>query len=230
MKGKLILIPTPIDETSPLEPVALELLKSMDDSKDIIAVEEVRECRRRWLRWGLERDWIEKFVVYNEHTRDSEKLNLIKELKKGKNVYLMSDCGLPAFCDPGVELVDLAHDNKIEVTATPFSNSISLAVALCGFDHSRFVFEGFVSNKSGNRASELKRILGSKTMSILMDTPYRLKKIIPELKAYSKDPNKRIFIGLNLNQPNQKLVRTTIGNLDASTLSIKAEFIIILDN
>ena len=42
MKGKLILVPTPIDETSPLEPIATALLKNVQIDVDIIAVEELK--------------------------------------------------------------------------------------------------------------------------------------------------------------------------------------------
>ena len=47
----------------------------------------------------------------------------------------MSDGGLPAFCDPGKELVAACHRNNVKVTSSPFQNSIVLALALSGFDH-----------------------------------------------------------------------------------------------
>ncbi len=229
MKGKLILIPTPIDETTPLEPVALEILKNLHVDNSIIAVEELKECRRRWIRWGLEREWIDRFVLYNEHTRETEKHSMIKELIQGKNVYLMSDCGLPAFCDPGSELVSLAHDNSITVTSTPFSNSISLALALSGFEHSKFIFEGFLPSKSDERKSEFHRIFKNKYTTIIMDTPYRFKKILEELLEYG-DNNKRIVIAKNLNQSNESIERLNIGDLKQYKASEKCEFIILIEN
>lgn len=227
MKGKLTLIPTPIDDSSDLEPKAKSLLEQAFLNNEIICVEEEKEGRRRWLRFGLPREAIEQFVLYNEHTRDELQLELIKKMQSGKNVYLMSDCGLPAFCDPGQKLVSLCHDSNIQVTSAPFANSIALAVALSGFDHSRFVFEGFVPAKSEDRSKALKRILRSNDVSIIMDTPYRLKKLIDEMSEIN--PSRMAFIGLELNQENERLYRGSLKELSKKIEKEKKEFVIVVD-
>lgn len=226
MKGKLTLIPTPIDDVSLLEPVAkVTLLKAVSDG-DIICVEELKEGRQRWLRYGLPREAIENFVLYNEHTRKDILSDLIKKLKSGKNIFMMSDCGLPAFCDPGRLLVDRCHKSGIKVTATPFANSIALAIALSGFNHDKFMFEGFVSNKSGDRTNELKRILKNPIVSILMDTPYRMKKLVDELANIN--PEREVFLGIELNQPHEKLKRGPLIEVSKGLPKEKKEFIIVL--
>src|SRR5262245_28844563 len=138
--GTLTLVPTPIDEASPLESRALELLKAaaLDPDHNLVVVEELKACRRRWLAWGLPRETIEHFRTYNEHDAASSSQALVQELKAGKNVFLMSDGGLPAFCDPGVELVDACHKARIRVTSTPFPHAPALAVALSGFRMDRY--------------------------------------------------------------------------------------------
>jgi len=226
LKGKLTLIPTPIDDVSLLEPVAkVTLLKAVSDG-DIICVEELKEGRQRWLRYGLPREAIENFVLYNEHTRKDILSDLIKKLKSGKNIFMMSDCGLPAFCDPGRLLVDRCHKSGIKVTATPFANSIALAIALSGFNHDKFMFEGFVSNKSGDRTNELKRILKNPIVSILMDTPYRMKKLVDELANIN--PEREVFLGIELNQPHEKLKRGPLIEVSKGLPKEKKEFIIVL--
>ncbi len=226
MKGKLTLIPTPIDDESPLCAVAKEVLLKAFENNEILLVEELKANRRRWIHHGLPREAIEKFVLYNEHTRDELKHDLIAKLKEGKNIYLLSDCGLPAFCDPGQELVDLCHQNKIKVSATPFQNSIALAVALSGFPHQRFVFEGFITNKKEIRQKEIKRISNSKEVSIIMDTPYRLKKLLEEFKDFIG--NREVFVGIDLNHKTEELHRGNILKILSSIKEFKREFILIL--
>src|SRR5690242_20457626 len=112
----LILVPTPLQDDLPLESVALERLKA-DALKDniVLLVEEHKVARQRWLKWGLPREAIEKFVLFNEHTQKETLPEVLKKLKAGNDVYLLSDCGLPAFCDPGQVLVDACHKQRIKV-------------------------------------------------------------------------------------------------------------------
>lgn len=226
MKGQLILVPTPIDDTSELEPTAKSMLLQAVDNQDIICVEELKEGRRRWIRFGLPREAIENFIHYNEHTREDLLSDLLQKMQSGKNIFMMSDCGLPAFCDPGQKLVNLCHESKIKVTSTPFPNSIALAISLSGFSHERFVFEGFIPAKSAERSKELKRILKSQQMSIIMDTPYRLKKLIDEMAEIN--PNRIVFLGLELNKEGETLLRTSLGNLAQKIQKDKKEFILIV--
>lgn len=204
--SELILVPTPISDEHPLETVALELLKRDALKSDVILlVEEHKVARQRWLKWGLPREAIEKFHLYNEHTSDKMKVEMIKELKSGKKIYLMSDCGLPAFCDPGQNLVDLCHKQKIKVTATPFPNSIALAISLSGFSHTRFLFSGFVPVKEPERAEWIKNELKRSETQVWMETPYRLKKLLEDLV---KSGTKRdIFLGMDLGSPTEQLLR-----------------------
>jgi 16S rRNA (cytidine1402-2'-O)-methyltransferase len=227
----LILIPTPIDEESKLHPGAQELLQSLNVESDVILVEELRECRRRWLRWGLPREWVDRFVVYNEHTRDELKSKVLADLKAGKRHLLMSDCGLPAFCDPGQELVDLCHTNHINVSATSFENSIALAIALSGFSHQEFHFYGFLPQKSDVREGKIHTLLKQKWTSIVMDTPYRLSKLLQELVQAQQQLqiHRRYFLAMNLNQSQQLLLRGELSFLlKHPAVMEKQEFILLV--
>ncbi len=225
MSGKLYLIPTPIDDHSSISVDAKSLIESKLD-KAIICVEEVKEGRRRWLRFGLPRETIEHFKLYNEHTRDTLKSELIHSLKQNKDVILMSDCGLPAFCDPGAELVSLCHDHNIAVTSTSYPNSISLAVALSGIDHNQFVFEGFIPLKNPERSKKIKEILSARKTSILMDTPYRLKSLLEQMNEINSNAN--ICLCLDLNNPEEQLIRGTVKFVNSKIEKCKREFVIVV--
>lgn len=230
MKGTLTLIPTPIDDQSQILEASKSVLLRAFENDDLILVEELKPCRRKWLHFGLPREAIEKFIQYNEHERDKLAPKIIKELRGGKNAYLMSDCGLPAFCDPGVELVDLCHKNEIKVSSTSFSNSVALAVALSGFSHDQFVFEGFITKKTDQRLLELQRILKEKRLSIIMDTPYRLTRLLSELQEAmaSIHCTREIFVGMDLNSEHEELQRGSIEKICQKIGDQKREFIILI--
>lgn len=226
--SKLILVPTPISDDVPLESVALSLLKENCLKEDVLLlVEEHKVARQRWLKWGLPREAIEKFQLYNEHTSEKMKGEVLKELKAGKTVYLMSDCGLPAFCDPGQNLVDVCHKNQITVTSTPFPNSIALAVALSGFSHQRFTFSGFVPVKEPERENWIKTELKRPETLVWMETPYRLKKFLEDI---AKTQTKReVFLGMDLGSPTEKLLRGPVRHLLNQIVDgEKKEFVLII--
>lgn len=226
--SKLVLIPTPISDDHPLESYAQSLLlKEALLENVVLLVEEHKVARNRWIKWGLPREAIEKFILFNEHTSEKLKSQIIQELKQGKTVYLMSDCGLPAFCDPGQNLVDLCHKQNIPVTATPFPNSIALALALSGFDHHRFIFSGFVPVKEPERTQWMKEELKKKETQIWMETPYRLRKLLEEV---SKLPTKReVFLAMDLGSPSEKLLRGKAqGLLKLVPEGEKREFVLVL--
>lgn len=225
--SQLILVPTPISDELPLETVALEMLKSEAMNENVILlVEEHKVARQRWIKWGLPREAIEKFKLYNEHTTNTLKDEVLKDLKAGKKVFLLSDCGLPAFCDPGQNLVDLCHKNRIKVTSTPFPNSIALAVALSGFSHDRFMFSGFIPVKEPERDNWIKNELKKSETLIWMETPYRLKKLLEELK--NSGTKREIFLGMDLGSKEEQLLRGQAPSLLNLVGEGKREFVLVI--
>lgn len=195
--SELILIPTPLQDDTPLEPVALKKIHELCLSETtLILVEEHKIARRRWLSWGLPREAIEKFILVNEHTQEKIKSEIIKEIRSGKTAILMSDTGLPAFCDPGQTLVELAHRNGIKVSSTPFPNSIALAIALSGFPHGEFHFCGFIPVKEPERKDWMKTQLKRTEVMVWMETPYRLQKLMEELSELKLQ--REVYLGLDL--------------------------------
>lgn len=227
MSGKLVLIPTPIAPGLPLEPVALELLQNNAlDENVILLVEELKVARRMWSRFGLPREAFEKFIEFNEHTQEQVAPGIVQKISKGNDVYLLSDCGLPAFCDPGQQLVEMCHAQKLQVTATPFPNSIALSIALSGMPANEFYFAGFVSNKSDQRSKDIKRIAGIKTVTVIMDTPYRFNKLLEELNEVC--PERELFVGANLNAADEICRRARVKDLAREFEKMKCEFVMVL--
>src|SRR5687768_1873872 len=85
-KSTLILVPTPIDDLSPLEPVAFSYLQKACTPEEIghclFVVEEVRNSRRRWLNWGLPKEAIDHFRPCNEHNFQESSQDILLDLQK----------------------------------------------------------------------------------------------------------------------------------------------------
>ncbi|MDD4973519.1 MAG: SAM-dependent methyltransferase [Bacteriovorax sp.] len=231
--GTLTLIPTPLSEGGELEPVAFRKLAMAaleDSANSVFVIEDLKPGRRRWLQFKLPRETVDSFVLYNEHTASVVARELLSALESGKNVFLMSDGGLPAFYDPGVELVKMCHQNRIKVTSTPFCNSVVLALALSGFSHKKFWFEGFLPLDAAERSTVIKKLLAQKHTSILMDTPYRMKRVLEEFAECwgSNTAGKKLFLAMDLNSETEELKLGTPNELLSSIASMKREFVMIV--
>jgi 16S rRNA (cytidine1402-2'-O)-methyltransferase len=231
MNEGLTLVPTPLQERLPLEPVALARLQAATlELKTLILVEEHKSARIRWLHWGLPRECIDRFICYNEHTDEKLLPEIMTKLKLGIPAVLLSDGGLPAFCDPGRNLVDACHDAGIRVSATPFPNSIALAVALSGFDHREFHFCGFLPAETTERKKALERISRFPCPLVLMDTPYRFQALLSDI-AGSPLKSRKVFVATELNGEAEALHRGKIEELLRKTAGVKKpEFVVVLDS
>lgn len=230
MSGILTIVPTPISDDLPLSIKAHELLTHLNFKDEIILVEELKNCRRRWLSFGLPREAIEYFIEFNEHTVKEKNKEIVSALKNNKNVYLMSDCGLPAFNDPGTELINLCHKNKIKVTSTPFDNSVALAIALSGLSHQPFYFAGFINVEKDKREKDLEFLLKKKETVVIMDTPYRLQRLLSELEELMNkhSVNKIIFLALDLNSKSEELYFGKPADFLKTITNFKREFVLLL--
>jgi 16S rRNA (cytidine1402-2'-O)-methyltransferase len=223
--ASLILVPTPLASSLPLEPIALQVLKNIDVQKDLIVVEEHREGRRRWLEWGLARAAIEHFHLLNEHSTLVDKRTLISAMKSGKKVFLLSDCGLPAFCDPGQDLVAMAHEQQLIVTATPFCNSSLLALVLSGFVSNPHLFWGFPPREKNERTLFFQQALQNPLTQILLEAPFRLEKLLAELAEFNSA--RVLFLVLDLNMPTETYFRGTAQEIYRRCPKDKREFVLV---
>lgn len=226
--GTLTLIPTPIAQDLPLEPMALALLSEACEKfseTSVFVVEDPKPGRTLWLRSGLPREFVEKFSYLNEHNAQESTKDLLAKLHQGKNIFLMSDGGLPAFCDPGTELVDLCHKEKIAVKLTPFPHSVGGALALSGYKLSRYHFFGFLPKESGDRKILWKEILGFKEPKVIMDTAYRLKRTLEEAQEVNL---REIFLCADLNGPSQIIFRGAPKELLSRENLAKLPFIMVI--
>ncbi len=226
-KGKLVLIPTPLDNSLPLHPENLRILEEAcsHPEKSIFLLEEPKSSRRRWISWGLDRSFIEAFRYFNEHNQREDSLELISEMKTGKNVFLMSDEGIPVFCDPGTLLVNLCYEHGILVDSGVFCNSLMLALSLSGFKIDRFEFLGFPPVKSTERKSWFKEMAQSKKCTALMDTAYRLNKTLIEIQETGC--NDQFLLACDLNRAGQVLIRGRISDIIKRYDGSKRDFVLI---
>lgn len=214
----LTLIATPIGNIGDISLRALETLKSVD----VVIGEEFKEVSK--LLKALEIPKKELYVL-NEHSTP-EDLNELLKICETKNVALVTDCGTPGFCDPGAHLVKLCRKVHVPVHSLPGASSLMHLISLSGERLNEFVFRGFLPAEQEARQKELKKLTQEKRPIVLMDTPYRLHKLVQELALAM--PTRRALLSLNQTQADENTIDCELKDMHAKLKIKKAEFMILL--
>lgn len=217
----LFVVATPIGDPEDISLRAKRLLSEAD----VIIGEEAKVTRRFLKSIGLNpQSCIE---LLNEHTTE-DSLNELVGLCAEKKVCLITDCGTPGFCDPGADLVRKCRERNIGVHSAPGPSSLTAFLSLAGKRIDQFVFQGFLPANTDLRKKVLKDIKSEKRPIILMDTPYRLRKLLDELCAFF--PESAVTLGLELSKPREAIISGSPREVRSKLQMEKAEFILLLQN
>jgi 16S rRNA (cytidine1402-2'-O)-methyltransferase len=223
MKPVLYIVSTPIGNYEDITLRALRVLKECD----FVICEEYKEARRLLSHYKIEKE----LFSLNEHNENETADELIIKLKQGKITALISDCGTPLFSDPGHLLVDLAIQNKIDVIPVPGASSILAALVGSGFDFEKFYYYGWLSPKKDIRRKQLLDLRKRKETIVLMDTPYRLRKLLEDVVKLL-GPNIPCVLAFELTKENEKFYRGTALSVynQSEKENLKGEFVLIVQN
>ena len=174
----LHLVATPIGNLGDMSRRALDVL----GAADVIACEDTRVTGGLLSKLGLNKSEHKsehkseraQLVPYHEHNAEEMRPRLIARMLAGEAVALVSDAGTPAISDPGYKLVRACIEAGIAVTGVPGANAALLALVLSGLPTDRFLFEGFLSAKSGARKTALQKIAAVPASLIFDETGPRL--------------------------------------------------------
>lgn len=214
----LYVIATPIGDISEISQRALEILKSCD----LVICESTKEASKLLRAHGISG---KKYEVLDEHSKPDDKEALAR-LCSEQTVALVSDCGTPGFCDPGADVVRLCRQKGIAVKSVLGASSLMGLLSLSGQRLDEFVFRGFLPAENESRARALKELTKEKRAIIIMDTPYRLKKTLTDMKDYFS--NRKFLLTLNLSQEDETVVEGAIDKVIAGNPFEKAEFMLLI--
>lgn len=214
----LYLVATPIGDTSEITLRALEILKKCD----VIICESTKEASKLLRIHGISGKIYE---ILDEHSTPQDKAALVP-LCAAKDVALVTDCGTPGFCDPGADLVRLCRQQKVQVKSALGASALMGLLSLSGQRLDEFVFRGFLPAETESRGKALKELAKEKRAIIVMDTPYRLKKTMNDLKEHFS--KRKILLTLNLSQEDEVILEGTAEKIISTLPFEKAEFMILI--
>lgn len=215
VRGKLFLIPSPINEGG-LAAISEEV-RGIIRSLDYFIVERARTSRRfvSSLKHPQPIDSLTFEEMPGEGLTMEEKdiSRLLEPLKKGRNIGLMSEAGLPAIADPGNLFVKKCQETGFQVVPLSGPSSLMMALMASGLEGQRFAFHGYLSAKKEVLQQELKelekRADRDKATQIFIEAPYRNRQVM-EVAEKVLDKNRLFCIAADIGGPDGSVITKTI--------------------
>lgn len=218
MFGKLYLVPTPIGNLEDMTFRAIRVLKEAD----IILAEDTRTSAPLLKHFGIDK----KVFSHHQHNEHKASAEIVKFLKEGKMVALISDAGTPGISDPGFFLVREALKHDIEVNCLPGATAFVPALVNSGLPTDQFVFEGFLPAKKG-RQTRLKLLAEEERTTIFYESPHRLLKTLEEFIEYFGS-ERQASVSREISKMYEETVRGTVTEIKSHFENniLKGEFVI----
>ena len=174
--GILYLVGTPIGNLNDISQRALNILKNVS----LVACEDTRQTKKIMNKFNISN----KLISFNKHNSPIKIPRIIKYLKEGKSIAIVSDAGMPGICDPGEEITRSVKSEGIDMICVPGACAAITALVSSGLPSSSFVFEGFLPKKKIVRDKVLLEISKNEKTTIIYESPHRLKKLLKELYGF----------------------------------------------
>ena len=178
--GRLVLVGTPIGNLEDCSPRTLRAL----EEADVVACEDTRRTRKLLTHFGIK---VRELVVYRDDNERRRAAELIERIASGATVALVSDAGMPGLSDPGYRLVRACVERNFDVTVVPGPTAVVSALSVSGLPPGRFVFEGFLPRKPGDRRKRLAALATEPRTIVLFESPHRLAATLSDLAAIFGD-------------------------------------------
>lgn len=219
---KLYLVPTPIGN---LEDITLRAIRVLGEVDGILA-EDTRNSGQLLKHFNISKP-LYSHHAHNEHTGVP---GVIKMLKEGKSLALISDAGTPGISDPGYLLVKACVENGIEVESLPGATAFVPALVNSGFPTDRFVYEGFLPHKKG-RQTRWKALAEEERTIVLYESPHRLVKALEQIIEFIS-PDRSVMVGRELSKMHEQMVRGTATEVLAYFVAhpdkVRGEIVIVI--
>ena len=192
--GRLVVCPTPIGN---LEDVTLRVLSALRDA-DVVACEDTRRTRVLLDRYGVRA----RLVSYHEHNERARAAELVKRMRAGETVALVSDAGMPLVSDPGFVLVQACVAAGLAVEVLPGPSAALAALVASALPADRWRFVGFLPRKKG----ELRTLLSTTAETLVaFESPRRVAGTLAALAEI--DPKRPVAVCRELTKMHEEVVR-----------------------
>ena len=174
MAGLLFVVATPLGNLEDLSPRAVATLRDVD----CVVCEDTRRTAKLLAHHGI-RTPTRSCHKFNER---EQRKPLLARMAAGQDLALVSDGGTPGISDPGPLLVRAAVEAGFEVRPIPGPSAAAALLSISGLPADRYVFEGFLPHRAGERRRRLRELAGERRPVVAFESPHRIAETLADVE------------------------------------------------
>jgi 16S rRNA (cytidine1402-2'-O)-methyltransferase len=221
--GSLVLVATPLGNLGDLSARALELFRIAN----VIYCEDTRHSRVLFSANDIPTGG--RLESLHEHNEVAQSAQIVERVARGELVVLISDAGTPGISDPGSRAVEAVVAAGLRVSTAPGPSAVVAALTVSGLSTDRFVMEGFMPRKAGERAQRYDEWAREARTIVFYESPQRVTATLSELATVT--PDRRVAVVRELTKIHEEVLRGTVAEV-ASLLSVRdvmGEIVVVLE-
>ncbi|GAB4373875.1 MAG: 16S rRNA (cytidine(1402)-2'-O)-methyltransferase [Deltaproteobacteria bacterium] len=203
--GTLYIVATPLGN---LEDITLRAIRVLREAS-VIACEDTRRTVKLLNRYEIRTP----LTVFHEYNKARAGAGILRRLRDGESVALVSDAGTPAISDPGYELVREAIAGGIPIEVVPGPSALISALVVSGLPTDHFTFEGFLPARREKRKKALAALSEESRTMIFYESPQRIAAFLQEAADLFGD--RRACVVRELTKVHEEILRGTLPELAA---------------
>jgi len=214
----LYVVATPIGN---LEDISLRALRVLREAS-VIAAEDTRKTKRLLIRYDIKTP----LISYFEHSKPA-KINVILDRLDDSDVALVSEAGTPGINDPGYDLITAAVEKGIQIVPVPGPSIAVTALSVSGLPADRFLYIGFLPNKSGDRCKTLKSVAGEPATLVILESPHRIPSSLQDILLVLGD--RRIAVCREMTKLHEEIYRGNVSGAATHFQQPRGEFALVIE-
>jgi 16S rRNA (cytidine1402-2'-O)-methyltransferase len=195
--GRLFVVGTPIGN---LEDITLRALRVLGEAA-AIACEDTRQTVKLLNRYGIRKP----LISYYQPREGQRVPEIIRMLKDGRDIALVSDAGTPGISDPGFPLIRAALKEGIAVVPVPGPSAVTTALSAAGLPTHRFLFAGFPPPKKTALKKFLEALCGEAATLVFYLPTRRLPEFLAAIVEILGD--RRVVVARELTKVHEEFRR-----------------------
>jgi len=203
--GTLYIVATPLGN---LEDITLRAIRILKEAS-VIACEDTRRTVKILNRYEIRTP----LFIFHEYNKVRAGASILRRLRDGDSVALVSDAGTPAISDPGYELVREAIGSGVPIEVVPGPSALVAALVVSGLPTDHFTFEGFLPARREKRRKAMQGLTAGTRTMIFYESPQRLAAFLHEAAEIFGD--RQACLVRELTKVHEEILRGSLSELDA---------------